>query len=405
MVALSRTARRAGPLALLAAAVAVAALADARASYRQGLDALEREAWRTAARHLEAAIAERPEESVGTFRRYLPHYHLGLALFGLGDCPGAVAAFAESERQGAILKTQEFQTLRQRRAACREQQRTAAAARTDAALAGAVAVAERVAALRADPALRRFWRSGEPSRAARHDRAAERLRQANAAIQDPAADVARLEAAAAEAAEVRGLLAALADEAASWRLAGARRGLLDEAAELLAATAGPAAGSERLSELRSLTEQAAAALVTATEAGALPDTAAAGVAELESALELALDELRSAAAPPPAALRESAAAYLEGDHRRVIELLEAAELETARARAHACLLLAAARFSLAVAAADGGDALREQAATDARCSRALDPALAPARELFSPRFVEFFDSLPPTARRGADAGG
>ncbi len=103
--------------------LAAAALsADARASYRQGLEELERGAWQAAAESLREAIAERPEESVGAFRSYLPHYYLGLALSEAGDCQGALAAWSESERQGEVSETPLIHELTANRVRCHELQ-------------------------------------------------------------------------------------------------------------------------------------------------------------------------------------------------------------------------------------------------------------------------------------------
>ena len=71
----------------------------------------------TAATQMRAAIASDPKESserkVGGFlglgsMEYLPYYFLGEALLGLGDCVGAVEAWANSEQQGAVKVRREF---------------------------------------------------------------------------------------------------------------------------------------------------------------------------------------------------------------------------------------------------------------------------------------------------------
>ena len=62
------------------------------------------------------AIAERPDEkarlSLSPFsKRYLPHFFLGEALLEMDDCEGALAAWAESERQGVVTRLPEYQSL------------------------------------------------------------------------------------------------------------------------------------------------------------------------------------------------------------------------------------------------------------------------------------------------------
>jgi hypothetical protein len=83
--------------------------------FRRGVDALGNKEWQVAAGLLREAIKLRPNEAttrVGTnpiFRtggtEYLPHFFLGEALFGSGDCSGAVNEWASSEAQGIIQKT------------------------------------------------------------------------------------------------------------------------------------------------------------------------------------------------------------------------------------------------------------------------------------------------------------
>ena len=57
------------------------------------------------------AIARKPEEKQRRVLRrsgYFPHFYLGLARYHLGDCAGALASWAESESQGAIVGRDEY---------------------------------------------------------------------------------------------------------------------------------------------------------------------------------------------------------------------------------------------------------------------------------------------------------
>lgn len=97
---------------------------------------------------------------------------------------------------------------------------------------------------------------------------------------------------------------------------------------------------------------------------------------------------------PPETLRRAAAAHLAGDYEKVEELLDdIAGLRPAKARAHALLLRASARYARHLLDGEGDAALRGLAVEDVRALRALDPELAPPEEIFSPRFRDFFASV------------
>ncbi|MEM7351987.1 MAG: hypothetical protein AAF657_14400 [Acidobacteriota bacterium] len=89
--------------------------ASPRQSYRAGLAAVAAEDWAAAAQHMREAIAADDEAGrrirVHGLRResYLPYFYLGLALYRLGDCPGAVDVWHMSLHQGAILEHAEEQ--------------------------------------------------------------------------------------------------------------------------------------------------------------------------------------------------------------------------------------------------------------------------------------------------------
>lgn len=78
-------------------------------AYKEGLKALEDQRWDLAADKMRQALAGRSEESgklikKGYFRKYLPHYYLGVAHYELGDCESALTSWAESEGQGVVTK-------------------------------------------------------------------------------------------------------------------------------------------------------------------------------------------------------------------------------------------------------------------------------------------------------------
>lgn len=101
-------------LGIIAFAPAVSAQAQEDA-FRRGLEARQRKNWQEAATQMRRAIQSDPRETEtrrvrigatlgfgGTEYPYLPHFYLGEALMTLKDCSGAVAAWAESERQGVV---------------------------------------------------------------------------------------------------------------------------------------------------------------------------------------------------------------------------------------------------------------------------------------------------------------
>jgi len=98
-------------LAALALLLPLAALADYKKDYQDGVAAAEKGNWAEVRRLMQAAIRENPTplprmRTYGTnFIPYVPHYYLGLANARLDDCNAAVGAFrtAESARVVAGL--------------------------------------------------------------------------------------------------------------------------------------------------------------------------------------------------------------------------------------------------------------------------------------------------------------
>ncbi|HYN06971.1 MAG TPA: hypothetical protein VES67_06250 [Vicinamibacterales bacterium] len=99
---------------------------DYREPFRKAMVAKDRKQWAEARRLLEQAIAIKGTESTekitiagfGNMEQYLPKYFLGVALKNLGDCPGAVRAWASSENDGAVQQTNMYKTLQRERDAC-----------------------------------------------------------------------------------------------------------------------------------------------------------------------------------------------------------------------------------------------------------------------------------------------
>ena len=100
----------------------------------------------------------------------------------------------------------------------------------------------------------------------------------------------------------------------------------------------------------------------------------------------------------PRSLEEAGDRFAEGDYRGTLSALERmprppGPARPARERALADLLSAAAYFSLHELAGGSDSDLLEQATAAARRARSAAPDLRPETTVFSPRYVDWFDSL------------
>ncbi len=396
----------------LAAALVVAgvAAAAARDSYRTGVDAVEAGRWEEAVHHLRLAIAERSDER-GTFRRYLPHYYLGVALAEQGNCEAALEAWAESERQGQVWKAnEEAAELRRRKKDCEAQiaQQQLQAARTDAeqAIARARKASSIVEDLRDSPELAPIWAEGSRSLQDRWQAADGRLRDALQRVSDgeARADAAFFREAKAIAIQATQDFDAVASDA---------RARLNELSEATTHAIVELEHAEQVARrlLGELTElepypvglgRRVAAVerdleaVTSNKGVARPEELAA----LKEALLVSLQSLQSAAARPPRVLTDAAEAYLRGEFEGVVEILGERTFNAARAAGHACLLRAASRHALWMLGGEQDAELAAAAAADvAACNQLKPPPEIPPR-FFSPRFVGFYDE---TVRALAEA--
>jgi tetratricopeptide (TPR) repeat protein len=98
--------------------------------FKKAMDARKLKQWQEAAAALRLAITADPKEDrrkvggvnalVGTIggTEYLPHYFLGEALYNVNDCPGAIEAWAESEKQAVVRDADLVGVRRRGIAAC-----------------------------------------------------------------------------------------------------------------------------------------------------------------------------------------------------------------------------------------------------------------------------------------------
>jgi hypothetical protein len=402
-------------LALLASAPAAPAGAQYLNAYKDGLAAIEARDWDRAARLMAEAIADRDEEKLKLpgrlfMRPYVPHFYLGMARFEAGDCAGAIAAWAESDRQGVLAKLPEADVARRGREECadRARRRDLAQARQEArsALSAASVPAAALLDLARDDHTRDVWRQGSPSPADRHAEGLELMRQARELLADESVDedgIARAEGLVRDASAVfeavrsdverlteeRRLLVAEKDKGIESRVAQAR--------DVLAKTA-------YLAPYPRLVRKARADLEGLVQESQRRDsTSQAHLDGLAARLENSTRDLQRLATAPPQTLDDAAEAFLGGRHADVVAKLADASFGERRTRAHARLLLAASRHALYLEGGELDPELRAAAAEDARACRDNDPRLAPKDRFFSPRFIAFFAESVAAAASGAGA--
>ncbi len=402
--------RRSLLAAELAVAIVAASLVSGRPAaaqylnaYKAGLDAIEAKDWQRAESSMSEALAERGEEKVKLpvklfLRPYLPHFYLGYARFERGDCAGALAAWAESERQGVSTRLPDFDLARRGRRTCeeRDRERTVAQARSAAQRSLERAAAKGAALLERSrqPQSSGPWSQGDPSPEALHGQGLDLLRQARDAPRrrrrsdgdrarggsDPrGGPVVRRGRQRAGSAH-RGDPAGAAGQGPGHRRA-RRRG---------ESRVGAAPPTSRPTRERCARRERTSRAWSPKPSGvtAAPKDHLDGLA---ARLENSIAALAKQAAAPPALLERAADAYLDGRHGEVVEALAGARLGERRARAHARLLLAASRYALYLEGGELDDELRSAAADDARACRQEDETLAPTARFFSPRFVAFFN--------------
>lgn len=286
-------------LALLLAGLPVVAQ-DYEAQFVKGVKASDRESWQEAVSYFRAAIGTRPHESSELVhfsgirtKPYLPHYYLGEAYAGSGNCVAALEEFAVSERQGAIQQTGEYTNLLKQRARCHRPTPTA------------VTIV---------------------------------VPQGPIPLLTPAQNA-----------------AVILPKAVNTRIDGPRQ-LLAQAASTPSIPTGaptPRANLQRL--------------------------------------------VQPVVVPP--SLMEAASAYFAGDYARAVKTLAAApDFPDRRAAAQARLFRSAARFALYIVGGAKDDGLQQSALRDASDCRDLYPGVFPRPAVFSPRFVEFFNKAPKTAK-------
>lgn len=367
--------------------------------YKLGLSAAESEQWKQSAEMMRQAIDNQPVAKAKVkkslfFRRYLPHFHLGKALFESGDCRGALEAWQESESQGVVVRFPEFQQLQDGRIACSqmsdlEQALDKALRAIQQAEASADQSRRRLAVLVMSDSVAKGLADRQTEAEAALGRVSARLAAGNVAL-------GKVEEAARVAEVTRREFIAVEEQAREHRsiqVARIHDDLTSQVEPLVVAAREELAASEYLRPYPTSVARSRVALEQALEhARALEDESLTKgeIDALGSELISTTQALRRATSPPPAALTAAAAAYLDGDYSGVLIALAESEFASGKATAHAHLLKAAALYSMYQATGAEDEALLEGARTEVLACQRADSQQIPPIAVFSPSFLSFF---------------
>ena len=371
------------------------------AHYKAGVEAVSAEDWEAVADLMSKAIEERPEERNRLparfyMRAYIPHFYLGVARHRLGDCEGALEAWANSEGQGVLPGLESAMRLvAVGRDACqREHELAVALADAKKELAAASVGAAALLNLARRDFTRDVWEVGDPAPAVRHREGLGLLAESRKHLATPQPTLADVREAQTSIRRANQLFETLRvdvldlTQQREQAIGTSQKGvgeLGDRARSILAQTEYLAPYPTRIGRARTELE----ALVGEVERRS-SEIESDYLAGLNFRLRNSLSDLESAAEPPSKVLSSAAEAFIVGRYDEAVETLDAARLPDRRSRAHASLLLAAARYALFL---DGGQVdsrLLEAAAEEVRACRGADRSVTPSSRIFSPRFVEFF---------------
>lgn len=350
-------------------------------SYNRGVKAVNAKQYEVAVQALEAAIAAAPAESSAARVRnaaivYVPHYWLGVAKFNLGDVDGAVRAWRISEEQGAIAKTEFYPKLREwvSRAQAEKKRDAADAASSSkktADRAVSAAMVAQVAALSAGADRTDTYRAGEA-----------KLREAMTQFRGAGTDVAVFERVAQTAGRARELFTKAADDAK--KLKATRQQQI--AAKQAAAAKAPEPASEPDPE------PVPAPVVTETVAE--PVQPVAVVAEPAPVPVVEKAQVTKPVEAPKTALRsqlESAYRFYASGNFEASERALTSILNATRS-GEAYLLRGCARYTRAVLSREPDPGLAT-ASSDFKAALKLNRSLRLDKRTFSPKLVEFFESV------------
>ena len=373
--------------------------------YKAGLAAVDNQEWERARDLMGRAIEIQPQAKVRIkkalyFKHYLPHYYLGLSLYQMGDCVGALVAWQESTEQRVIERSPEFAQLAAGRETCIQQRSALESSLIEA---ESLIATAGVAAVRARRDLEALQEKGVEAPGPLHERlqlAESRLDQAKVSLSGADGDSTKLQRTAAQAAQARDDFDFISIESARWLQSVAAQQVEIRATlnQLVVASVQALEGSEYLEPYPPEVADYRRRVETLVARVGQLDTAATNdkLQGLATELERAILALETSTTAPPEELMLAAEAFLGGRYAQVLKVLSTFESESTRAAAQAHLLRAASLFAQSRSQGQEQPELLDQARQQVLYSQSLDEtAPNPSPKVFSPRFIEFFEAQRP----------
>lgn len=406
------------PSAFCLCLFAAAAWADYKDEYRAGIQAADRRQWSEVVRLMELAIAAKPVEGEQVsiygmrFEPYLPHYHLGVAHFNLGNCEAALRAWGESERQRAVIRTNFYANLKKLRASCPEPKPvppepepepvpapvdpalTRVIATSKAEIERAESAAEALARVKREAAA--IW-SAHPSLRTRESQASQKLTAARTAFTRAQSEgnLSGIQSAGQAAAAMRAEFEAIRKDLLAeqrhqreWQTAASE--LKKHADEADALVRGGAPSTPQLAsaagDLRKLIGSAReiSPQIPVRQLQTMTQQLSAAISSYRKLLGGAVRPTEA----PPAVLISAATAYFRGDYSRTVSLLETPRFDSRLASAQAMLFRGAARYALYLIGGEKDAQMRVRALEDLREAARLDKRAVPDSRFFSPRLSQ-----------------
>ncbi|HVS66850.1 MAG TPA: hypothetical protein VMT85_25465 [Thermoanaerobaculia bacterium] len=177
--------------AVAALALAAPAIADFKASFREGVKAYDQQNWSEVARYMLEALQDRPHSdrvSVAIFSTkritYIPNTFLGIALYHLDRCEEAMSYFESAETQGIASSREReyFSEMVEARRRCTDKLMEQTIASAGAAMQKASMMAANVDQMKKDPAAAAIM-GQSPEMKARLDRGMEYMEGAQQRLQ------------------------------------------------------------------------------------------------------------------------------------------------------------------------------------------------------------------------------
>jgi hypothetical protein len=368
--------------------------------YKAGVAAIESEDWDRVGEMMQRAIEIQPNAKARIkkglfFKRYLPHYYLGQALYQSGDCAAALASWQESEAQGVVTRFPEYDQLQAAREDCSRKHSELEYALS---LAKGLVVSAGTSGLKARQRLADLQATGVTGAESLVERLAiaeSDLRDAEILLGHKSQDLSDLRLSASKAAKARDGFNSISREASQWiqtiasekvQMRAALNQLAIEGKEALENSTFldpyPPGIAQRRSRVEDLIKQVS---------GLGASTGDDEVDALAKDLQQAVLALESSVAEPPRDLTLAAKAFLGGRYSEVLEILAESESGSNKITAQAHLLQAAALFALYHSQGGMQAELLSQARQEVRSCKSVTTAVPiPAPSIFSPRFIEFF---------------